>query len=215
MSRMDQSTYERLLPNGFTGEAATSRRSGPATRRTGRLTSGVGASGVGAGMQVTVNALAETDLPAVIAMLGRCSRGSLYKRFHGFTDGVAHATEAVAGRGQDAFGAWRASTCIGMASLAVDHEGYGEMGVLVEDRWQRRGAGSALVRALVARAKDLRLAGLIADIIADNYFLLPLLAQVGAITTTFAYSGYRLRVGFGSPLAAASVRGDFPVWGSE
>ena len=50
---------------------------------------------------------------------------------------------------------------------------------------------------------------------ADNYFVLPLLARIGAITTTFAYSGYRVRVGLGPPLSGGAIRGDFPVWGSE
>ena len=59
------------------------------------------------------------------------------------------------------------------------------------------------------------LAGLVADVLADNYFLLPLLARVGPVATTFAYSGYRVRVGFRPPFAGAAVRGDFPVWGSE
>ena len=48
--------------------------------------------------------------------------------------------------------------------------------------------------------------------LADNYFVLPLLARVGAVSTTFAYSGYRVRVGLGVPVTAGAVRVDVPVW---
>ncbi len=69
--------------------------------------------------------------------------------------------------------------------------------MLIEDAWQRRGAGSALVAAVVGRARELGLPGLVADVLADNYFVLPWLARTGAIRTTFAYSGYRVLVGLG------------------
>ena len=83
-----------------------------------------------------VTVLDEGDVPDVTAMLGRCSRATLYKRFHGFTDGVAYAAQALADPNQDAYGTWSAGTCVGMASLALDKEGYADIGVLVEDQWQ-------------------------------------------------------------------------------
>ena len=88
------------------------------------------------------------DLPEVTAMLGRCSRATLYKRFHGFTDGVAHASFTIDDPAQDAYGAWSGGTCVGMASLAITQEGHGEIGVLVEDAWQRRGAGASARRCI-------------------------------------------------------------------
>jgi GNAT superfamily N-acetyltransferase len=209
MFAMNQSTYEEPQPDGFTRAATVvyrERRLAPDDRLGHTVTRNE---------RVRVRALHVGDTPAVRAMLGRCSRATLYKRFHGFTDGVAHASHALADANQDVYGAWSADTCVGMASLAVTEEGYGDMGVLVEDRWHRRGAGSALVAALVTRAKQLDLPSLVADILADNYFIIPLLARVGGITTTFAYSGYRVRVGLGSPLTASAIRGNFPVQGDQ
>jgi RimJ/RimL family protein N-acetyltransferase len=205
--RMNQSTYEQVLPNGFTQAAVAERPTAGALMRTGRLLARSTAE-----EQVRVAVLKAEDLPEVTAMLGRCSRATLYKRFHGFTDGVAHASFTIDDAAQDAYGAWSGGACVGMASLAITQEGHGEIGVLVEDAWQRRGAGSALVAALVERAQQLGLPGLIADVLADNYFVLPLLARVGAISTTFAYSGYRVRVGLGVPVTAGAVRADVPVW---
>ncbi len=156
--------------------------------------------------QVRVTRLDIDDLPAITAMLGRCSRATLYKRFHGFTGGRAHAASTVSDPSEDTYGAWRAGGCVGMATLAVNEEGYGEIGVLVEDAWQRRGAGAALVTALVGRAHELGLPGLVADVLADNYFILPLLARIGAIATTFAYSGCRVASVSASPLVLVTRR---------
>ena len=209
MFTMNQSTYERPQPDGFTGAGVVGYRDG---RRAFDDQLGVA---VGGNERVRVGALHVDDAPAVRAMLGRCSRATLYKRFHGFTDGVAHASHTLADANQDVYGAWSADRCVGMASLAVTEEGHGGIGVLVEDRWQRRGAGSALVAALVERAKELRLSSFIVDIQAHSNFIIPLLARIGGITTTFSYSGYRVRVGLGSPLTASASRADFPVQGDR
>jgi GNAT superfamily N-acetyltransferase len=206
---VNQSTYEHLRPNGFIDMARPQHRAATLIRQAGRPAEGR----LEDDEQVRVTFLDVDDLPAITAMLGRCSRATLYRRFHGFTDGRAHASSTVSDPNEDAYGAWRAGRCVGMATLAVNEEGYGEIGVLVEDAWQRRGAGAALVTALVGRAHELGLPGLVADVLADNYFVLPLLARIGAIATTFAYSGYRVRVGFGIPLSGGAIRGDVPVRG--
>jgi RimJ/RimL family protein N-acetyltransferase len=206
---VNQSTYEHLRPNGFIDTARPQHRAATLIRQAGRPAEGR----LEDDEQVRVTFLDIDDLPAITAMLGRCSRATLYKRFHGFTDGRAHASSTVSDPNEDAYGAWRAGRCVGMATLAVNEEGYGEIGVLVEDAWQRRGAGAALVTALVGRAHELGLPGLVADVLADNYFILPLLARIGAIATTFAYSGCRVRVGFGIPLSGGAIRGDVPVRG--
>ena len=205
--RMDQSIYEDLRPDGFIATPGAERRHLQTMGRTGLLPKRL----FEADGQIRVAALGENDLPAVNAMLGRCSRATLYKRFHGFADGLAHAASMVSDATQGSYGAWNAGRCVGMATLAVSGEDFGHIGVLVEDAWQRRGAGTALVTALVRRAHELGLAGLVADVLSDNYFVLPLFARIGTITTTFAYSGYRVRIGFGSPLIGSAIRSDVPV----
>ena len=95
MFTMNQSTYERPQPDGFTGAGVVGYRDG---RRAFDDQLGVA---VGGNERVRVSALHVDDAPAVRAMLGRCSRATLYKRFHGFTDGVAHASHALADANQD------------------------------------------------------------------------------------------------------------------
>ncbi|MFI5040949.1 MAG: GNAT family N-acetyltransferase [Acidimicrobiales bacterium] len=94
----------------------------------------------------------------------------------------------------DAYGAWSTDRCVGLASLAVDGDGSAHIGVLVEDSWQRQGAGSALTAVLAGRARKRRLPSLVADVLAHNQFILPLLARIGPITTSVACGGYAVRI---------------------
>ena len=100
--------------------------------------------------------------------------------------------------------------CIGLASLAVDGDGSAHIGVLVEDRWQRQGAGSALTGALVDRARDRQLPSLVADVLADDQFIVPLLARISPITTSFVYGGYRVRLVLERGLCPAPLPGMDP-----
>jgi GNAT superfamily N-acetyltransferase len=208
MLRMNYWFYEQLRPDGFIDAVADGYDAVTPMRPAGRPPARFDAN-----ERVRVTVLGPKNLPDVTTMLARCSRATLYKRFHGFTDGVAQASFAVGSADQDAFGAWSGDRCVGMASLLTNEEGHGEVGVLIEDAWQRRGAGSALVAAVVGRARELGLPGLVADVLADNYFVLPWLARTGAIRTTFAYSGYRVLVGLGRPITGGAIRADVPVRG--
>jgi GNAT superfamily N-acetyltransferase len=155
------------------------------------------------------------DTPAVMAMLRRCSAPTLYRRLHGIPTGVDRTAHAVVHTaGEDTYCARSTDRCVGVASLASSHDGFAHIGVLVEDDWQRRGAGSALVVVLARRAREIRAPGLLADILGDNEFLIPLLARIGPIATSFVAGGYRVRVdlrwgqGIGSRL-----RGSMPKLG--
>jgi GNAT superfamily N-acetyltransferase len=148
------------------------------------------------GTRVRIAALRRGDAEAVFAMLSRCSAATMYHRFHGVTDGISHATKLMAGAADlSAYAAWHADRCVGLASLALDRDGSTHIGVLVEDGWQRRGVGSSLMGALVDRARERRLSTLVADVLADRQFILPLLARIGPTTTSVVNGGYRVRVG--------------------
>ena len=146
--------------------------------------------------RIRIKALVREDAEAVLAMLGRCSPDTLYRRFHGVTDGHAHVARVLANiPGQDAYVAWSGGRCVGLASMAIDDDGSTHIGVLVEDRWQRRGAGSALTATLVARARQLGVGSLVADVLADNRFIVPLLGRIGPITASFDSGGATVRLG--------------------
>ena len=102
-------------------------------------------------------------------MLGRCSSMTLYHRFHGITDGVAYARHVLANAdGHDSYLAWSEDRCVGVGSLHVG-EDQAEIGVLVEDSWQRRGVGTALLAALVGRARRCDLSSLRADVLGGKF----------------------------------------------
>jgi len=145
--------------------------------------------------RIRILPLQPTHSEPLLAMLRRCSRATLYHRFHGVTDGVAYVRQALeSGAHQDAYGAWSADSCVGIASMHTDGPGDADIGVLVEDAWQWRGVGAALVRATVRRARERGLKVLRADVLADNQFIVPLLARIGPIRTTVGCGVYTVLV---------------------
>jgi GNAT superfamily N-acetyltransferase len=148
--------------------------------------------------RVRVARLDPTDSRAVLDMLGRCSPTSLYHRFHGVTDGVGHVTNLILdSAARDSYLAWRASACVGVATLFVDEQGSGEIGVLVEDAWQGRGVGTALTLALVRRARERGLRSLQANLLAHNAFALRKLTRIGVTESSLGSGTYSVRVALG------------------
>ncbi len=101
-------------------------------------------------------------------MVGRCTAMTLYRRFHGVTDGVSFAQQVLAdAAGHDSYAAWSGDRCVGLGDLYV-RDDTAEIGVLVEDGWQRQGVGTALVVALAGRARQRRSPFLRADLLPEN-----------------------------------------------
>lgn len=70
---------------------------------------------------------------------------------------------------------------VALAGLNLTPEpGIGEMTLLVEDRWQGRGLGRALANMLLRAARDLGLAEVRANLLADNVRMRRLLVSLGA-----------------------------------
>lgn len=102
---------------------------------------------------VLLRAAGPDDLDAALALHRRCSPETLARRYHGPVDeadgylphlldprhGHALAARTVSGR------------LVGLGHLLWDGS-EAEVALLVEDAWQRRGVGSALLRSLVEMA---------------------------------------------------------------
>ncbi|MGO8860446.1 MAG: N-acetyltransferase family protein [Acidimicrobiales bacterium] len=132
---------------------------------------------------VTVLTATASHTQAVLAMLARCSRTTLFHRFHGFTDGVAHTRALLVDRPSDlTLIARHHSDCVGLATLGLDGKGNGELGVVVEDVWQRRGVGTQLVASLLGRSRAKGVATLHADVLGDDLFILRRLGRIGPLT---------------------------------
>ncbi|MET8149876.1 GNAT family N-acetyltransferase [Actinoplanes sp. NPDC049668] len=67
---------------------------------------------------------------------------------------------------------------VAMANLLVEGD-LGEVALLVEDSWQRRGIGTALLRRLIAAARRMRASAVVAHTGADNVAMLRTLRRFG------------------------------------
>ena len=139
-------------------------------------------------LRVTV--LEGSDSVALLAMLGRCSPTTLYRRFHGVTNGVFYAQKALAAADcRDAYVAWIGKECVGLGNIHVCDD-TADIGLLVEDDWQRRGVGTALLSALVRRIRERGFRFLRADVLDENRFALRVLACLGPARTSLASGSY-------------------------
>jgi GNAT superfamily N-acetyltransferase len=92
----------------------------------------------------------EDDHARLEAMLSRCTRETRYRRFHGFLQEFPepYFTEALKGPPHHfALVAETHGKIVALASCAS-----GELGILVEDSYQRQGIGTRLLKTLVAES---------------------------------------------------------------
>jgi GNAT superfamily N-acetyltransferase len=140
--------------------------------------------------QLRIAVLEPADSQALLGLLARCSATALYRRFHGVTNGVFYAQQIVAAaESRDSYVAWIGKECVGLGNLHV-RDDTADIGVLVEDDWQRRGVGTALLLALVRRVRERGSHFLRADVLEENHFVPPLLARLGPAKTSVAAGSY-------------------------
>jgi GNAT superfamily N-acetyltransferase len=154
----------------------------------------------GGGAEVTMLRPAGSDTEAVLAMLRRCSRASLYHRFHGFTDGAAYFTALLRDRpARPTLLAWSGSACVGVAALGVGATGIVDLGVLVEDAWQRRGIGTRLITSLLDGARAEGVTAVHADVLADDEFILRALHRIAPLRASMKSGTLSVVIDLSSP----------------
>jgi len=124
---------------------------------------------------------ASCDLLRITAMWERCSIATRIARFHApvryipasYLETVLSnpSTHLVASTG-------RAGAVVALASLVPGGGGSAELGVLVEDAWQRRGIGRRLVTHLIAAASARQITELTASVLAQNAQVADLLRRL-------------------------------------
>jgi GNAT superfamily N-acetyltransferase len=117
-------------------------------------------------------------------------------RFRGVSEGVGGARQVLAAAGHDSYALWSGDRGVGLGNLHA-YDDTAEIEVLVEDRWQRRGVGTALLVALVGQARERRSPFLRADLLADDHFALRALATVGLLRTWSAHGTYTRLIDLG------------------
>ena len=139
-----------------------------------------------------------SDTGSVLAMLARCSRETLFHRFHGFADAVSYFSALLQdGLVQQTLLAWYGSTCVGVATLGVDATGIIDLAVLVEDARQRRGIGIQLTDALLDSAQAEGVSSVHADVLGDDRFILKALRRIGSLTGSIDRGVWSIDVALG------------------
>lgn len=110
-------------------------------------------TGVAAADRIALRAAGPQELPAAREMHGRCSPETLAARYHGPPgDADRYLAHLLSPRHGRSLAAWTEDgRLVALGHLLWDGE-EAEVALLVEDDWQRRGLGSALLRRLLAMA---------------------------------------------------------------
>jgi GNAT superfamily N-acetyltransferase len=135
------------------------------------------------GTELTVRAAEPDDIDALIRMHTRCSPLARQRRYLSGTPGPSRGQlSRLLDRGHALVAVHRAEV-VALANL-VGEGALAEVALLVEDDWQRRGVGMALLRRLLTHAERSGFAAVCLHTRADNA---PLLAMLGRLEQPQTY----------------------------
>jgi RimJ/RimL family protein N-acetyltransferase len=142
-----------------------------------------------------------SDVPAIEAMLARCSQKSLSDRFFRplstAPDGYLH--QVLSHRDvYFVFLVQRHGEVIGLAELHRTASRSGELALIVEDAFQQRGIGTAAFGLLTEVASQLDIETLTADVRIENDVVLRSLRRAGKVTVSRARDIFHVVVHIGS-----------------
>ena len=181
---------------------------------------------------IRVRPAARADQEELARMFERCTPETRYRRFHGPVRAIPerYLADALSGRpfhyalvagpvpAPGAVPAWDPAAASGpdtlaggivaLASCRTVDEGAAELGLLIEDAWQRHGLGTRLLRDLVAHARGAGLRVVEAQVLAEQAWIAGLLRPYGTCRVRSAWGGVlnvTVRLGAG-PQPTRAVR---------
>lgn len=125
-----------------------------------------------------------TDRPLLEAMHRRCSPASRYHRWHAPVPAIPESYLAgvlAGGEGHIALVAVNPADQIVALASVVQHDSDWELGILVEDRYQRHGLGGSLLTALLNAIPVDRRGPVQVDLLAERARLLRQLGRLGRV----------------------------------
>jgi GNAT superfamily N-acetyltransferase len=143
---------------------------------------------------VSVRRAVPADRDALARMFERCTATTRYRRFHGPVKAIPgrYLTEALSGNPfhyalvacQEPGAAAPAAAgppgaIVALGSCRLVGEGVAELGLLIEDAWQRQGLGTRLLGDLVTHARRTGLRALEAQLLAEEAWITGLLRRYG------------------------------------
>jgi GNAT superfamily N-acetyltransferase len=145
------------------------------------------------GGAVLIRPVALEDEEGLRGMLSRLSRESIYLRFHApYPRAPEWAVASFADanrRDGESLVAVADGGIVGHAMYVRQGAGEAEFAVVVDDRWQARGVGKGLLRALAARAAEQGVETFTGAVLRENRRML------GLVRSAFAGVGYEIRDG--------------------
>jgi GNAT superfamily N-acetyltransferase len=166
------------------------------------------------------------DCAPLEAMFQRCTPQTIYRRFHGQVKAFprAYLAEALSGvPAHFALVACDGPRVVALASCRLSDpadadatgdavtpggSGAAELGILIEDTWQRRGLGRELLARLVGHADSLGLPELHAQMLIEQDWIIGLLSPYGECASAFGPGVREVRLRLGLPAASPSRRAD-------
>jgi GNAT superfamily N-acetyltransferase len=160
------------------------------------------------GSRLLVRQAGTGDRAALVAMFQRCSPTTVYQRFHGQVRGWprAYLDEALAGEDVHyAVVCYSGCEAVALASYRTGEPGAAELGILIEDAWQRRGLGGLLLSRLVTHAADHGIRMLHAQMLTEQDWIIGMLARHGSWTSAFGRGVREVTLHLGGSTAGAST----------
>lgn len=164
------------------------------------------------------------DAEALIAMHARCSAETVYRRYHSavpnLTPRMARALLGPPAGASMLLTAGPDVVAAGMFCAAnAEEPGQAELGLMVEDAWQRRGEGARLLRALAVEAADRGVENLTCVVQPDNEAVLRTIQRArlrGRVTYADGLVRYRIPLSGlrASPEESGRRRSNRPLMGA-
>ncbi len=159
------------------------------------------------GATVLLRPLRVNDESKVEALFYNLSETTVYRRWMSMLKQIP-STERVRGLELD----YAKTMAMVVETIAADKEpeivamvrydtdpatDYADVGFVVRDDWQRRGLGTAMMRAVMATAREAGLAGFTADVLRDNHGMLKVFHDSGLLVESSLEDGvYALKMTF-------------------
>jgi RimJ/RimL family protein N-acetyltransferase len=143
-----------------------------------------GTQPAGASGPLLMRAAHPVDAPAIQAFVRELSPDTRRKRFFGpivelSPQQLERLTASASPADLNLLAFSAAAELVGMAQCAVTGSAEAEFALVVADRWQRRGIGTAMCRALLAHAHEHRLVRLAGFVLSENQAMLGLASKLG------------------------------------
>lgn len=151
------------------------------------------------GHRVAIRVATSDDAGMLAAMHARCSGDTVYRRYHSIPSMTGRFLSHILGTDITLVAEIPNRSLIALANVGRDDHGSGELAVLVEDGWQGRGLGAALLRNVVMMARLTGYSEVYATCLSDSGWIERALGRLGPVQIDRTAGQVSMRVPLGAP----------------